>query len=213
MAADERHKTIPFSSSETRSRRSRVGPGRPCGPLSGESLPYLKLQDRLVHELRVAGIATLEAANRYLADLFLPAYHATFARAPWDPVSVVVPARAEAKRDCEKKKGAARECKRRPDLHQQHAYATGSGSGKCPLDTEDRLPSLWRHSLVGRHRVQWRASPSPSPGPRTGTFPVTRAPPRWGGRSQAHMAHCTGLQPSSRERTTPALSRVCRSSP
>src|SRR5688572_13876454 len=33
-------------------------------------------QDRLVNELRVAGITTLEAANRYLADQFLPQHNA-----------------------------------------------------------------------------------------------------------------------------------------
>jgi hypothetical protein len=48
-------------------------------------------QDRLVNELRVAGIATLDAANRYLADHFVPQHNATFARAPRDPASAFVP--------------------------------------------------------------------------------------------------------------------------
>jgi transposase len=48
-------------------------------------------QDRLVNELRVAGIATLEAANQYLADQFVPQHNATFARAPRDPASAFVP--------------------------------------------------------------------------------------------------------------------------
>lgn len=48
-------------------------------------------QDRLVNELRVAGLTTLEAANRYLAERFLPEYNATFARAPRDPASAFVP--------------------------------------------------------------------------------------------------------------------------
>jgi transposase len=47
-------------------------------------------QDRLVNELRVAGIATLEAANRYLADHFVPQHNATFARAPRDPATAFV---------------------------------------------------------------------------------------------------------------------------
>lgn len=47
-------------------------------------------QDRLVNELRVAGITTLEAANRYLADQFLPQHNALFARAPRDPGSAFV---------------------------------------------------------------------------------------------------------------------------
>ena len=48
-------------------------------------------QDRLVNELRVAGIATLAAANRYLTDQFVPQHNATFARAPRDPASAFVP--------------------------------------------------------------------------------------------------------------------------
>ncbi len=49
------------------------------------------LQDRLVNELRVAGIATLPAANAYLTQRFLPEYNATFARPPVDPASAFVP--------------------------------------------------------------------------------------------------------------------------
>ena len=48
-------------------------------------------QDRLVNELRVAGIATLEAANRYLTETPLPQHNATFQRAPRDPASAFVP--------------------------------------------------------------------------------------------------------------------------
>ncbi len=48
------------------------------------------LQDRLVNELRVAGITTLAAANAYLRDVFLPDYNATFSRPPRDPESAWV---------------------------------------------------------------------------------------------------------------------------
>src|SRR5262245_15667397 len=47
-------------------------------------------QDRLVNELRVAGIATTEAANVYLADHFVPQHNTTFGRAPRDPASAFV---------------------------------------------------------------------------------------------------------------------------
>jgi transposase len=47
-------------------------------------------QDRLVNELRVAGIETVEAANAYLRTAFLPAYNATFTRVPRDPASAFV---------------------------------------------------------------------------------------------------------------------------
>jgi transposase len=49
------------------------------------------LQGRLVNELRRARIHTLEAANRYLRQRFLPTFNATFGRAPADPVAAFVP--------------------------------------------------------------------------------------------------------------------------
>jgi hypothetical protein len=49
------------------------------------------LQDRLVNELRVAGIRTLAGANRYLTERFLPAYNATFGRRPADPTPAFAP--------------------------------------------------------------------------------------------------------------------------
>jgi len=48
------------------------------------------LQDRLVNELRVAGIATLAAANRYVREHFLPDFNAEFGRPPADPQSAFV---------------------------------------------------------------------------------------------------------------------------
>jgi len=47
-------------------------------------------QDRLVNELRVAHITTLEAANRYLTDVFVPRHNETFARAPREAASAFV---------------------------------------------------------------------------------------------------------------------------
>jgi len=49
------------------------------------------LQDRLVNELRVAGIRTLAAANRYLRDRFVPAFNAELGRPPADPTAAFVP--------------------------------------------------------------------------------------------------------------------------
>jgi hypothetical protein len=49
------------------------------------------LQDRLVKELTLHGLATLEAANAYLRDHFIPAYHEEFTRPPADPASAFVP--------------------------------------------------------------------------------------------------------------------------
>ena len=49
------------------------------------------LQGRLVNELRVAGITTVGAANRYLRVHFLRQLNRTFARPPADPVNAFVP--------------------------------------------------------------------------------------------------------------------------
>jgi transposase len=49
------------------------------------------LQDRLVNDLRVAGIRTLAGANRYLTERFLPVYNATFGRPPADPTAAFAP--------------------------------------------------------------------------------------------------------------------------
>jgi hypothetical protein len=48
-------------------------------------------QDRLVNELRVTGITTVPAANRYLHERFLATYDARFTHAPADPASAFVP--------------------------------------------------------------------------------------------------------------------------
>jgi len=48
------------------------------------------LQGRLVNELRVAGITTVAAANRYLRERFIPEYNTTFAHAPADPAPAFV---------------------------------------------------------------------------------------------------------------------------
>jgi transposase len=49
------------------------------------------LQGRLVAELRLAGITTIAAANRYLRDHFLPDFNAEFSHAPADPAPAFVP--------------------------------------------------------------------------------------------------------------------------
>ena len=49
------------------------------------------LQKRLPQELRLAGITTMEDANRFLADAFWPAHNARFACPPHDAGSAFVP--------------------------------------------------------------------------------------------------------------------------
>jgi transposase len=49
------------------------------------------LQNRLPQELRLAGIVTIAAANRFLADTFIDDFNARFAVAPADPDSAFLP--------------------------------------------------------------------------------------------------------------------------
>ena len=67
---------IPAYSPEARGRSERM---------------FGTLQDRLPKELRLAGITTLEAANRFIAEVYLPAHNARFAVKPTQPGSAFVP--------------------------------------------------------------------------------------------------------------------------
>ena len=60
---------------------------------------FRTLQDRLVKELALAGITTMAAANRFIAEVYLPAHNARFAQAPEEPGSAFVPARPEQWRE------------------------------------------------------------------------------------------------------------------
>lgn len=48
------------------------------------------LQDRLVNELRVAGIADMAGANEYLNHVFIPDFNQRFGRSPKDSRAVFV---------------------------------------------------------------------------------------------------------------------------
>lgn len=57
---------------------------------------FRTLQDRLPKELALAGIATLEAANRWIAETYLAAHNALFAVAPEQAGTAFVPDRGGA---------------------------------------------------------------------------------------------------------------------
>ncbi len=48
-------------------------------------------QDRLVKELRMAKISTIEDANRYLREVYLPKINEKFAKVPAQPQDAHVP--------------------------------------------------------------------------------------------------------------------------
>jgi transposase len=60
---------------------------------------FRTLQDRLPKELALAGIATLEAANRWIAEHYLAEYNAAFAVAPEQAGTAFVPDRRGAARE------------------------------------------------------------------------------------------------------------------
>jgi transposase len=57
------------------------------------------LQDRLPKELRLAGITTIEAANRFIAEVYLPQHNARFASTPAEAGSAFLADPAGAWRD------------------------------------------------------------------------------------------------------------------
>ena len=52
---------------------------------------FRTLQDRLPKELALAGVTDVEAANRYIGEVYLPAHNARFAAEPADRRSAFVP--------------------------------------------------------------------------------------------------------------------------
>jgi transposase len=60
---------------------------------------FATLQDRLVKELKLAGIATIEEANCFIAEVYLPDHNARFAQPPEQPESAFVPATLEQVQD------------------------------------------------------------------------------------------------------------------
>lgn len=68
---------IPAYSPEARGRSERM---------------FGTLQDRLAKELALAGISTVEAANRFIREQYLPAHNARFAKPPMLSESAFVPA-------------------------------------------------------------------------------------------------------------------------
>jgi transposase len=53
---------------------------------------FATLQDRLAKELKLAGITTIEAADRFIREVYLPAHNARFAKPPALPETAFVPA-------------------------------------------------------------------------------------------------------------------------
>lgn len=60
---------------------------------------FATLQDRLPKEMRLAGVTTMDGANRFIAETYLPAHNARFAVQPEQPGSAFVADRDRACKD------------------------------------------------------------------------------------------------------------------
>ena len=67
-----------------------IGAGSPEARGRSERM-FATLQDRLVKELADAGIATMAAGNRFIAEVYLPAHNNRFAVAATEPGTALVP--------------------------------------------------------------------------------------------------------------------------
>jgi hypothetical protein len=123
------------------------------------------LQDRLVQELRVHGVRSVEAANRYLVEHFLPAYNAEFAVAPADGQSAFVPLGSvdldailchEEERVVGKDNTVALEGVRL-QIHKQPGRVTCAGLSVTVRRHLDGTHSvLWGKRLLGRYDARGR---------------------------------------------------------
>lgn len=167
------------------------------------------LQDRLVNELRLAGLTSREAANAYLREHFIADYNATFARPPADPASAFVPLGAvdldqllcveEARVVAPDNTVAA--AGRRLQLAKQPGRPTCAG-----------LPVVLRRHLDGSHTV-WRGTQCLGHYAPTGAPVPARLERALNGRFRAAGAHHPpapgrGLRraaPADRHRRSPRL--------
>lgn len=120
------------------------------------------LQDRLVKELRLAGISDLESANRFLDGKYLRAFHRQFGRAAASPVDVhrEVPRNLDEVLSWEEERVV------------QGDWTVACGGKRYQLDRQHAAMSLARRKVIVRrlrngrvqlvHRdqqLQWRALP------------------------------------------------------
>jgi transposase len=124
------------------------------------------LQDRLVKELHSAGIRTVERANRYLSNCFLPAFNDEFARvpahadsgfAPWGNVDLDTILCHEERRTVHRDNTVTLEGVRL-QISRQPGRATCAGLGVLVRRHLDGTYTVWcGPKLFGRYNAQGRA--------------------------------------------------------
>jgi transposase len=138
------------------------------------------LQDRLIKELRLAGISDIESANRFLEEKYLPAFNRQFARAAASPVDV--------------HRGVPRNWPEALSWEEERVvqgdWTVACAGQRYQLDRQHEALSLVRRKVIVRtlrdgrvqliHRGQalkWRPLPAGAPRPAR-PQPVPPQPPR-----------------------------------
>lgn len=148
---------------------------------------FRTLQDRLLKEMRVRSIATLETANRYLETEFIPFWNERFTTPPADPVDahLLLPEPvdlghlfAETETRVIGSDFTIRYKNRRLQITRPQAHATMPGSR---LVVERRLDGTTRFRWKGRYlELLPAARPVPSPnGKRNGNKPTKKPRKPW----------------------------------
>lgn len=185
-------------------------------------------QDRLVKELRVAGVSTLEAANIFLQEHFIPFWNGRFARAPADPRDRHrrLPKSADLERlfaETEQRTVAADFTIRWRNRRFQIPKAQARGiRPRDKVIIETRLDGSVRFRFKNRYLEPERIAPPPKAPPRpkpAAPKPQSKAPaspkprptpPRPGPDHPWRRAWHPGLQ---KHRSTPAASRPALPTP
>ena len=170
-----------------------VTPTSPCGRALGElgveliaaHSPQAKgrverlfktFQDRLIKEMRLAGVSTLDEANRFLED-YLPIYNQRFSVQPAQPADLhrPRPARRELDRSlCIK----TTRCLRRDwtVAHHGHLYQIQTNVRATPVQVEERVDGTMRMTHKGRALVYHAITARPVKAVEAKTVPPPRCP-------------------------------------
>jgi hypothetical protein len=143
--------------------------------------------DRLVKELRLAGITEVEAANAFIRDVYLPAHNARFAVEPASESSAFADPGRRSRRDPVCRRGAAgrqRQLRLLPDLEaanpgEPDASPFRQGAGQGPRLSR-RFPRRLSRTTMHRPLRRERQAQGRRPCPARRLIPLGGAPVEMG---------------------------------
>jgi len=140
-------------------------------------------QDRMVKALRLAGIATIEAANRFLERRYLPRANARFTSAPADSADAHRSAQGwdlEAILSVQQTRRVANDCtvQFKSQLYQIQIEENAQGLAGAQVTVEERLAGTLRMRRDDRYLGYRKLGPTRGPNDsRAGDRPVGLRPP------------------------------------